>query len=300
MEPGPAKATLRPVSLQLIALLANIGLTCLKFIVGSIAGSRALTADAFNSAGDVVATFVAWLAFRYGKRPPDADHAYGHQNAEALAGLVLGGMLCATGAFICIEGTLGFFEDKVPQAPEALALWAALLTAAVKELLYHASMRVGRRTHSPTLLASARDHRADVVASLVALLGIYLARELDPRADALAGIAIGLYLVYLSYQPLRSNTDILMNAAPPELAKQATALALKVEGIREVDSARVQPIGGRYRMDLIVRVPGELSVTAAHELAHAAEDQILQALPQMQEVHVHVEPWLPPAPLSGS
>ncbi len=59
------------MSVQLAALLVNIGLAALKFTVGSMANSRALIADAFNSAGDVVATLVAWLAFRYAMKPPD-------------------------------------------------------------------------------------------------------------------------------------------------------------------------------------------------------------------------------------
>lgn len=282
--------TLAPVSIQLIALLTNIALALLKFTVGSIAGSRALIADAFNSAGDVLATFAAWLAFRYGRRPPDEDHHYGHQNAEVLAGLLLGGMLCATGAFICIDGILGLREELPPEGPGKIAMYAALATAVVKEALYRISIREGRRVNSPTLLASARDHRADVVSSLVALLGIYIARMGYPQFDAIAGIVIGLYILYLSFEPLRSNTAILMQEAPPDLAAQAEKLAVEVEGISKVNQVRVQPIGGNYRMDMSVAVDGKLTVNQAHDLAHAVEAMILQHTPNVTEVYVHVEP----------
>ena len=278
------------MSVQLIALLANIGLAVLKFSVGAVANSRALIADAFNSAGDIIATFVAWLAFRYGKRPPDADHHYGHQNAEALAGLLLGAMLCATGAFICIEGVLGVLQDRQPEAPSELAIWAACITAAVKEVLYRVSIRVGRKTRSPTLLASARDHRADVVSGLVALVGIFIARNGYPAVDALAGIAIGVYILFLGFEPVRNNTGILMHAAPPELTERAGALARVVRGVRDVHRVRVQPLGGTFRMDMSIGVDGQLSVTAAHDLAHDVEDAIRAGLPEVQEVHVHVEP----------
>ncbi|MBK9129678.1 MAG: cation transporter, partial [Phycisphaerales bacterium] len=185
------------MSLQLIALLTNIALAILKFSVGLVAGSRALLADAFNSAGDVVATLVAWVAFRIGRAPADEDHHYGHDNAEALAGLLVGGMLCATGAFICIEGVLAWFEAPRQKPPELLALWAALITAVVKEVLYRASIRVGRATHSPTLMASARDHRADVLTSLVAAAGVVLARYGYPAFDDAAGGVIGVYIFFL-------------------------------------------------------------------------------------------------------
>ena len=282
--------TLAIVSVQLIALLTNIGLALLKFTVGALANSRALTADAFNSAGDVVATFVAWMAFRYGLKPPDEDHHYGHQNAEVLAGLVLAGMLAATGVFICIDGVLGIVDRKGPETPGLLAIWAAGITAVVKLVLYRISMREGLKTNSPTLLASARDHRADVVSGLVALVGIWIARNGYPEFDAIAGILIGLYIFYLSFEPLRSNTDILMNAAPPELADRARRIAAGVDDIRGVNQVRVQPIGGRYRMDISVAVDGELTVHAAHILAHATEDELCVKMPEIIEVHVHVEP----------
>lgn len=278
------------VSVQLIALLTNLSLALLKFVVGTLAGSRALIADAFNSAGDVVATFVAWLAFRYGRRPPDDDHHYGHQNAEALGGLLLGGMLTATGCFICVEGVVGMSQDRPPQAPGEAAIWAALATALIKAVLYTVSVRVGTRQRSPTLLASARDHGADVVAGLVALAGIWIARHGYPRFDAFAGIAIGIYITWLSVKPLRDNTAILMHAAPPDMAEQAGRLAGAVAGVRSVHRVRVQPLGGFYRLDMSVGVDGSLSVREAHGIAHLVEDRIREATPDITEVHVHLEP----------
>jgi len=279
-----------PVSLQLIALLTNGGLAFLKFTVGMQAGSRALIADAFNSAGDVIATFVAWIAFRYGLKPPDKDHPYGHQNAETLAGLLIGAMLCATGIFIGIDSVLGLEGEHPESPPGAMAIWAALFTGAVKTVLYGVSIRAGRASNSPTLLASARDHAADVFSSMVALLGIYLARHGYPIFDSLAGVLIGLYIVYLSMDPLRSNIAILMQQTAPELASRASAIAAKIEGVETVFRVRVQPLGGTYRMDMDIHVSPELRVGDAHEIAHDVEDRVREQMDHVFEVHVHIEP----------
>ena len=278
------------MSIQLVALLANLALACLKFTVGTLANSRALIADAFNSGGDVVATFVAWLAFRYGRKPPDKDHPYGHQNAEALAGLLLGGVLLATGCFICIEGILGLLEEGEPAVPGVLAIWAALITAAVKAVLWAVSIRAGRRTNSPTLLASARDHGADVVSGLVALGGIWVARHGAPQFDAWAGIVIGVYIVYLSVEPVRNNTAILMHAAPPELTARIEQQAATVPEVRDVRQVRVQPLGGTYRVDMSIAVDDHARVDQAHRIAHRVEDHILAEHEHVTEVHVHIEP----------
>jgi cation diffusion facilitator family transporter len=155
-------------------------------------------------------------------------------------------------------------------------------------------MTVGLRTHSPTLLASARDHRADVVSSLVALAGIYVARNTEfVEFDAIAGVLIGVYLIYLSFQPLRDNTAILMQSAPKELAEEASRIANRVAGVRGVNQVRAQPLGGRYRIDMSVAVDGGITVDAAHTIAHELEDLVRQEMRGITEVHVHVEPAAP-------
>lgn len=279
------------MSVQLIALLSNIALVVLKFVVGNLAHSRALIADGYNSAGDVLTTFVAWLAFRYGRTPADADHPYGHGNAEALAGLLIGAMLVATGAFITIEGVSAAIDGtRELLVPGRLALWAAGITIVVKAALWAISIRVGRRHNSPTLLASAADHRADVITGSVALLGIALARSGLPWFDAASGIAIGIYIARLGGQPLRQNLDILMHREPPGFAARVEKLAAAVPEVRGVYDVRVQPLGGDYRVDLVLMVDGTATVHHGHEVANAVERRILDAERRVFEVVVHVEP----------
>lgn len=278
------------MSVQLVAVLVNVALAVMKFTVGTLAGSQALIADAFNSTGDVVATSVAWMAFRYAAKPPDADHHYGHANAEALAGLLIGATICATGIFICTDGVRALIAGHHKPAPETLALWGAGVTAVVKEALCRVSLTVGRRNNSPTLLASARDHRADVFASLVALLGILIARLGYPIFDPIAASVIGVYIFLLGFAPLRTNIAILMHESPKELDQLALDAASKVQGVVRVTQVRVQPLGGSHRMDMVLLVTGGLTVREAHEIAHRAEERVIAAVPNVLEVHVHVEP----------
>ena len=281
----------RPVSVQFITVLANVALAVMKFTVGNLTGSRALIADGFNSAGDIVATFAAWLAFRYGEREPDENHPYGHGNAEALAGLLIGGMLMATGAFITLDGVDAVFSGELQkEPPEQIALVAAVVTMVAKAILWTAAMRVGRRTNSPTLLASARDHAADVLIGAVAFVGIFLAGHGLPQLDAVAGIAIGVYVFWLGIVPVRSNVGILMHEEPPGYGSRARQIAETVDGVHGVREVRVQPVGGQYRIDMTLLVDGTLTVAAAHELAHDVEDVVRERLDHVMEVYVHVEP----------
>ena len=285
------------MSVQLATVLANIALAILKFVVGHIAGSRALVADGFNSAGDVLATFGAWLAFRFARRAPDANHPYGHGNAEALAGLLIAGMLLATGGFIAIDGIDAWFQDaarfddggaQVP--PGRLALLAAAITIVTKAVLWRVATTVGRRNNSPTLLASARDHQADVVIGITAFIAIGLSRLGWTAVDGIVAIGIGVYILVLGIKPLRDNVAILMHEAPDGYSKRVAAIAAASEGVLEVGDIRVQPLGGSYRIDLVLRVDGASTVRDGHAIAHCVEEAVRDQLDHVLEVYVHVEP----------
>ena len=275
------------MSIQAIALIANILLAVTKAVVGIAANSRSLIADSFNSTGDVFATTVAWLAFRMGARPADDNHHYGHGNAEALAGLLIGGMICGTGVIVAFDALLAPANDQVPGVA---AVWVALGTAATKLVLYQVSIRAGRRLRSPTLIASAKDHIADVAAGLGALAGILLERAGVPSADAWTAVLIGGWVFVQGIEPVRSNISILMQEASPELTATAYKLAAETEGVLHVQEVRTQPIGGDFRLDLTIEVDGTLSVSAGHDVAEMVAQAISTHQEGIVDVHVHVEP----------
>lgn len=278
------------MSLQLVTVVINIFLATMKFIVGVFAGSQALIADGFNSAGDVLATGMSWVAFRIGLTPPDDNHPYGHGNAEVLAGLLIGAMLCTTGMFIGTQGILGLIAPAALQVPRQEAMVAAVLTAVIKEGLYRASIRVGVATRSPTLLAAAQDHRADVICSLFVVVGVFIARHGAPWMDPATSILLGVYVTWLGLKPLRQNAAILMHEAPADLTNLARRLASETPGVVGVVRVRVMPVGSDHRVDLIISVSPSLSVQAAHDICDSLEKRLRVDIDSIREVDIHVEP----------
>ncbi len=275
-----------------VGLCANVILMITKFVIGWIAASAALTADGFNSAGDIFATTIAFGAYVYAKRPPDAEHNYGHGNAESVAGVVIGAMLLATGIFIFIQGLMPLLGGK-SEPPGLLAAYAAVFTVIVKELLYRYAVRVGRRLNSPTLLASARDHRADVFVGLTVLAGVFGARFAVPWLDPLAAVLVGLYIAWMAFEPLMHNVNVLMDRAPDGMADRIHDLILERDDVFSVDEIRVHPVGSYYNVDFKICVDGEHSLREADRIAHLVEDEVKQGIDHVRSVAVHVNPALP-------
>lgn len=272
-----------------IGLIANVLLALAKFTLGTLAGSTAVVADGFNSAGDIFATAIGWAGYRYAQRPPDANHPFGHGNFESIAGLAVGAILLVTGVFVSVEGFRGLFAGP-SEPPEVLALWVALGTAAVKELLYRYASRVGRRLNAPSLLASARDHRADVFVAITVVAGVLGARWGWPWLDPAAAAVVGAYIAWMAWEPVRHNLGVLLDEAPPDVVAAVTTSAGEVQGVHDVANVRVHPLGSHYYVDLEIAVDGELSVREGHELAHAVERRILDEVAHVRDVTVHVNP----------
>ena len=275
---------------NVIGLGTNTGLAIAKLVVGFLAASEALTADGFNSAGDIVATAVGFAGYAYARRPPDDDHHYGHGNAESVAGLMIGGILLATGAFIAISGVLALVDGKIDTPGEG-AIWVAGITAIIKEWLYRYTVRVGKQLNSPSLLASACDHRADVLIAITVLAAVLAARLGVPALDPIAAVVIGLYIVWFSIAPIRSNVGILMDEAPSGVREEVERIAVADAAVERVDQTRVHPLGSYYVVDLEISVDGALSLHQAHDIAHRVGDSVQAQVPNVTDVKVHVNPF---------
>lgn len=272
-----------------IALIVNLALAVGKIGVALLAGSAALLADGINSAGDVVATTVGLVGYRLAQDPPDANHPYGHGNLESVAGLVIGGMLLATGGFIVFEGARTLLAGPRPP-PELMALGAALVTAVVKEALFRYTDAVGTRLNSPSLLASARDHRADVFIAITVAAGVAGARLAVPWLDPLAAMLVGGWIVWLAVRPIRANFGVLMDEAPRDVTEAVRRSAASDPDVRRVDLARVHPLGSYHVVDVEISVDPELSLREAHAIAHRVEERVRGEVEHVREVRIHVNP----------
>ena len=274
---------------NLVGVTVNVGLAVAKLVVGVWMGSQALVADGYNSAGDVVATAIAAGAYRFAMQPADENHPYGHGNAESLAGLVIGVLLFATGVYITLSGVVALGRG-VAEAPGFWALPVAAATIVVKELLYRYTIAVGRRLNSPSLKASARDHRADVASAAAVVAGVAGARMGFPWLDPVAAMLIGVWIAWMAVEPIRENLGVLMDESDPAQAERIRLLAREIEEVREVSQVRVHPLGGTLRVDLEIHVDGSLSLFRAHELAHAVEEHVMAREEHVVDVSVHVNP----------
>jgi cation diffusion facilitator family transporter len=261
-----------------------------KVAAGLATGSGALIADGWHNLADMLTGIVAWLGFRYALRPPDADHHYGHGNAEALAGTFVGLVLVLAGGGVLWQA---WFVRAVVQTgvPGFIALAVAVVSILVNEVLARTSFRLGAELRSQGLVALGRDSRADALSSFLAVLGIVGSLVESSWAEPLVTAGIGVWIIIMGVRSMMEGLSVLMDRVPdPELRDRIAGLAAAVEGVVGVQEVRVHPLGTHYRVDTQISVKGSLTVEEGHAIAHQVEDAVRKDVEEVTEVHVHVNP----------
>ena len=287
------EATRRSIRWAQAGLLTNICLVFVKLFAGIIGHSNALIADAIESSADIFSSLIVWMGLSVAARPADENHPYGHGKAEPLAAAVVSLMLLGAAVGISI---IAIRDIRTPHhLPSPFTLFVAAGVIIVKEILFRRVSRVGRETGGTAIVADAWHHRADAISSLAAFIGISIAliggRGWE-AADDWAALVAALVVAVNGIRTLRPAISGLMDEAPDRSVKERVLhAAAEVEGVRSVENLNVRGSGLGFYVDVHVKADPKLSLEDAHEIAAKVKYAILEAVPSVVGVLVHMEPY---------
>jgi cation diffusion facilitator family transporter len=156
--------------------------------------------------------------------------------------------------------------------------------------MYLVVRRLGRKAHSPAIMAAAQDNLADVISAGTALAGILAATWIHPLADPLAGLAVSVWIFRNAVSILVENLGYLTGrAADPELVERIYAVARRVDGVQGVHRVIADYVGPQVRAELHVEADGDITFLDAHRISNAVRDAV-EALDEVDLAFVHLEP----------
>ena len=277
-----------------VSVGVNLVLSVLQVVVGIEARSQALIADGLHSFSDLVADFVVLFANHHAAKAPDAEHPYGHQRFETAASLMLGLLLLGVGLGMVWSAITKVQNPGALQQVHVVALWVALATLVLKELLFRYLLRVAKRVKSSMLVANAWHARSDAASSLV--VGIGIAGNLAGYTilDAIAALVVGLMIARTGWRFGWSALHDLMDSAIDQDEAQTIRKTLReTPGVRGVHDLRTRKMGDMVVVDVHLEVDATLSVEAGHTIAVNARRRVLQRH-RVLDVMTHVDPWRRP------
>ena len=281
-----ARLVLRGIGLNAVLAVA-------KFAGGILGHTYALIADGAESLLDILTSTLVWAGFRVAAKPPDADHPYGHGKAEPLAALAVALFVFLMAGWIAVHAV-----HEIVTPHQGPAWWTLLVLAVVIITKAWFSRRMGaagEEVGSTGLGVEALHHWSDAMTSAAAFVGISIAlwggkgwETADDWAALFACVIIAFNGVGMFGKALR---DVMDTAVAQEFENEVRAIALAVPGVSALDKVRVRKSGLSHLVDIQVRVDGELTVRAGHDIAHAVKDALIASAPHaISDVTVHIEP----------
>jgi cation diffusion facilitator family transporter len=275
-----------------LSIAGNSCLAVLKFVTGILGNSWALIADAIESTADIFSSLLVLFGFHFASKPADKNHPYGHGRIEPLITFIVVVFLVLSAVVIAYESIKNIRTPH--ELPERYTLVVLGIVIVVKEIIYRIVKKRSVEINSSALKADAFHHRSDAITSLAAFVGIsvaiYLGKGYEAADDWAALLASGfiLYNSYLIFRPALG--EILDEHFYDELVLEIRARSAEVPGVLDTEKCHVRKSGLHYFVDLHITVDGNVSVHAGHEIAHVLKDHLLETVPQLTDVLIHVEP----------
>ncbi|EDY21768.1 cation diffusion facilitator family transporter [Chthoniobacter flavus Ellin428] len=278
--------------LALVGVTVNFFLALIKIVAGLLGNAYALIADGIESTLDIFSSLIIWFGLKVAAEPPDDEHPYGHGKAEPLASIVVALIVIAAAIGLAVESVHEIITPHHAPAPYTLVVLIGVII--IKETLFRKVSGAAEELGSTAVKTDAWHHRADVLTSAGAFIGISIAiiggKGWEP-ADDWAALFTCTIIAFNGYKLLMPALHEVMDTAPPkELESAVRAIAAGVPQVAEVEKCRVRKMGLDYYVDIHIGVDANLTVRTGHEISHAVKDAIRTAKPEVMDVLVHIEP----------
>ena len=275
-----------------LGLYVNLALAAIKFAAGILGRSQALVADAIHTLTDLTTDIAVIAGSHYWSRPPDDNHPYGHRRLETLVTVFIGVALIAAGIGIGWKA-VSTLHELHGSPPGWIAVFAAVLSVVCKEIIYRWTAATGRRVKSTALAANAWHHRTDALSSVPVLIAVAGARIFPGWSflDHLGAVVVSIFILHASFKIIWPGLSELIDVGvPTEIRKRIRDIALKNENVLQVHDIRTRYISSSIQVDLHIVVEGLITVREGHNIADDVKERIMEAIPEVLDVVVHVDP----------
>ncbi len=271
----------------IVGIALNLLLFAGKFFSGTISGSIAITADAFNNLSDAGSSVVTLIGFKLSGRKADTGHPFGHGRMEYLSGLIVAGLIIIMGIEL---GKSSLTKILHPAAVGFSLLSVGILAVSICVKVYMSiyNRRVGKKIHSAAMAATATDSLSDTAATTAVLIATLVAKWTGWQIDGWVGILVALVILYAGWRAAKETLDLLLGQPPEEaFVRQIIAIVMNHPHIIGMHDLVVHDYGpGRLMISLHAEVPAEGNIMELHDEIDNAERGLAEKLNCHAVIHM--------------
>ncbi len=274
-------------------LVLNLAVAGAKITLGYASGAVSILSDGFHSLTDGASNVVALVGVRMARRPPDADHPYGHRKFETLASV--GILIFLVLVLVQVAGS-AFERLRQPEAPlvDALAFWVMGGTFLVNVAVVWYERRAATRLGSEVLAADAHHTTSDLLTSLTVIAALVGVRSGYAWLDPAAALVVAAFIAYACWEIFGETSHILGDRIVIDEG-QIRQVVQEVPEVLGCHQIRTRGPADHVFLDLHVWMDGALSLHEAHRISHVVKDRLMRRFPEIKDAVIHIEP--PPGEL---
>jgi cation diffusion facilitator family transporter len=262
-----------------------------KLIIGIIAGSVVLIADSIHSFSDTIGTIIAWIGLKISQKKATKKFRYGYYKAESIAAFIISGFILYAAYEIISTSYRRLFILSGITIP-IIAISVAILDGIFMFSVGTYEIKVGKKTHSQSLISDGRESRTHLFSSSVVLIGIIATILKIPYMEGIAGIIIGIIIIREGIGSLKDSTFSLMDISPDkEIEKKIIKILRKEKKILKFRDLKLRKAGMYILGELTIMLKKGIKVSEAHKITEKIEEKIKFESSQIESIVIHTEPF---------
>lgn len=289
--------TAKVTFVTLVGSVVNIILTVFKIFAGVLGRSTAMIADGIHSLSDLLSDIVVIVFVKISAKGRDKDHDYGHGKFETFATLIISLMLIVVAVNLMSGGInkiRQILDGGEVSSPGMIALWAAVASIVLKEILYRYTIIQGKALNSPMMIANAWHHRSDAFSSVGSLLGIAGAIFLGDKfviLDPITGCVISIFILVMAVKmSVPAIKELLDVSLPDDVEEKIEATAKSVKGVVDLHELKTRREGPGIIMEGHLVLDSEISLKEAHDISKKVEESLRKEFGIETQISLHLEP----------
>lgn len=271
-------------------VIGNVFLFLIKFFIGITSKSQAMIADSINSATDIFASLMTFIGSKISSVPNDEDHNFGHGKAEYIFSMIISISMLILSVKIFYDSLMSIINNSKIIFSKTLII-ICIVTIITKLVLYIYTKLINKENNL-LIKTNMIDHRNDIILTSLTLIAIICSTFNIYWVDGVVGMFIGVWIFLSSINIFIESYNVLMDEAIDNDSKDIILSILKEnKNIKRIGTLYSIPIGNKYIVVITIYVDGKMRTNKSHAIADEMSEIIINEIPKIENVIIHVEPY---------
>ena len=265
------------ILMSIIGIVANVALSVLKLVFGTLCGSIAITADAMNNLSDAGSQIISFISFKISAKPADRDHPFGHARIEYVASMIVSFLVLLVSVELMKESVTKIFNPQPSEYGAAVMVWLGI-----------SGKRVAKRIGSSVVRATSADSISDALATSAVLVSALISNFTGIQTDAYMGVVVSVVIFIAGIKILNETKNSILGSPPePEVVENIARITREYGEIIGIHDMVVHNYGpGNTIASLHAEVDGSMDVYLIHDAIDNVEKRLYTELGVRATIHM--------------